>query len=97
MVDYYALPAEGEGAWPGRAEARALAFENRARRVEDTLLAEVCGELAEPTHSCRFIPFVVMHEFEAMLFSDCERFANAIGRPELTQSLQAIRDDFPVS
>ena len=44
---------------------------------------------------CRFIPFVMMHEFEALLFSDCERFAIGIDRPELADSFQEIRDAFP--
>lgn len=42
----------------------------------------------------RFVPFVLMHEFEGLLFSDCQAFARGIGRPELTSSFQAIRDDF---
>ena len=42
----------------------------------------------------RFIPFVTMHEFEALLFSDCERFARGIGQPEMTSPLQEIRNAF---
>ena len=42
----------------------------------------------------RFIPYVMMHEFEAMLFSDCEKFGDGIGRPELAPSFQEIRDQF---
>ena len=42
----------------------------------------------------RFIPYVVMHEFEALLFSDCDGFALGVGHPELTSSLQAIRDRY---
>ena len=42
----------------------------------------------------RLIPYVMMHEFEAMLFSDCDRFAQAIDHPELAGSFQAIRDGF---
>ena len=36
----------------------------------------------------------MMHEFEALLFSDCERFGRGIGRPNLAASFQGIRDDF---
>ncbi len=35
-----------------------------------------------------------MHEFEAILFSDCERFASAIGRIELQPELLKIRSAF---
>ena len=37
----------------------------------------------------------MMHEFEALLFSDCETFSRAIGRPELSANLQSIRNQFP--
>lgn len=42
----------------------------------------------------RFIPFVIMHEFEGLLFSDCARFADGIGHPHLAHRFQAIRDQF---
>ena len=42
----------------------------------------------------RFIPYVMMHEFEAMLFSDCARFGEGIGHPQLAPSFQEIRDQF---
>ena len=35
-----------------------------------------------------------MHEFEALLFSDCERFGAGIGKPEAAPRLQDIRDAF---
>ena len=42
----------------------------------------------------RFILFVMMHEFEGLLFSDCESFSRKIRRPELTAEFQSIRDQF---
>jgi hypothetical protein len=42
----------------------------------------------------RFVPFVVMHEFEGLLFSDCAALSRGIGRPELETSLQEIREEF---
>ena len=49
------------------------------------------GTSFNPDH---FIPYVMMHEFEAMLFSNCDSFARAIGRSDLIDDFQAIRDDF---
>jgi hypothetical protein len=43
----------------------------------------------------RFVPFVVMHEFEALLFSDCAAFGRGIYRPDLASGFQEIRDQFP--
>ena len=42
----------------------------------------------------RFIPYVMMHEFEGLLFSDCRRFGAGIGREDLIPELQSIRDQF---
>jgi Domain of unknown function (DUF4276) len=42
----------------------------------------------------RFLPFVTMHEFEGLLFSDCEAFARGVGQGGLADSLQGIRNQF---
>ena len=42
----------------------------------------------------RFVPFVVIHEFEGLLFSDCGAFSRAIGRPNLESKFRAIREQF---
>lgn len=94
MVDYYGLPQSGGKAWPGRHEAAASTYDQKALIVEDSLLKDVCGELGETGPQCRFIPYVVMHEFEGMLFSDCDIFGEAIGHPELVPKFQEIRSNF---
>jgi hypothetical protein len=94
MVDYYALPQTGEKAWPGRAEAGQMTFAQKASKVETALLADICGELGEGFNPIRFLPYVMMHEFEGLLFSDPDRFGQGIGRPDLTPQFQAIRDQF---
>ena len=93
MVDYYGLP-QGEGqAWPGRARAATLPAAEKARCVEDAVLADLAAEMGGPFGAIRFIPFVVMHEFEGLLFSDCAAFSR--GRPDLESALQEIRNQFP--
>ena len=94
MVDYYGLPQGGQRAWPGRAEASRLAFPQKASTIEHLLLADVCGQMGSNFNPDRFVPYVMMHEFEAMLFSDCAAFARGIGSPDLVPSFQAIRDEF---
>ena len=93
MVDYYGMPSDPtkSRAWPGRHEATAKEYGRKAALVEGALRAEIRAELGDDR---RFIPFVVMHEFEAFLFSDCERFAIGIGKRDLAPELQAIRDGF---
>jgi hypothetical protein len=43
----------------------------------------------------RFVPLVIMHEFEALLFSDPDQFAQGIGRGDLAAELHKIRQAFP--
>jgi len=94
MVDYYGLPKTGEKAWPGREAAGQLSFSQKAQTVQDALLSDICAELGTSFNPSRFVPYVMMHEFEGLLFSDCLRFAEGIGRPELAPQFQAIRDAF---
>lgn len=94
MVDYYALPQIGKRAWPGREEAGKVPFREKAATIQTALLAEVAAEMGRSFDRRRFLPYVMMHEFEALLFSDCERFAQGISRPELAPRFQQIRDAF---
>ena len=94
MVDYYGMPQAGPAAWPGRATAPTLLSSRRAQTVEEALGAEVGQEMGPRFDPRRFIPYVVMHEFEALLFSDCEGLARGVGQPDLASSLQVIRDSY---
>lgn len=90
MVDYYGMPET----WPGCSEACKLAFPINAEMIEKALASNVCEQMGTNFNPERFVPYVVMHEFEALLFSDCERFAEGIEKPELAPKFQAIRDEF---
>ena len=94
MVDYYALPQIEAKAWPGREKAGKLPFPQKAPSVQDGLLADISSAMGGSFDPSRFVPYVMMHEFEGLLFSDCERFGKGIGRPELVPRFQAIRDAF---
>jgi hypothetical protein len=91
MVDYYALPQTGEKAWPGREIASNLPYPQKASTVENALQFDI---QQDGFSNNRFIPFVIMHEFEGLLFSDCTKFAEGICRPELTAQFQEIRNAF---
>ena len=94
MVDYYGLPQSGAGQWPGRKNANSAKFLVKARTVEDALLEDVSQDMGKSFNPSRFIPYVMMHEFEAMLFSDCVAFGRGIGNPALATQFQTIRDAF---
>ncbi len=90
MVDYYGLPET----WPGRTEAPSQAFADRAASIERELLMDVSNEIGSSFDQRRFVPYVVMHEFEGLLFSDAGGFGRGIGRPDLSPQFQTIRDQF---
>ena len=91
MVDYYGLP----GTWPGREEGgQKGTLQARAASVEQAVLVDISESLGGAFDRRRFVPYVVMHEFEGLLFSDPDRFARGIGMPGISSELQAIRDEF---
>ncbi len=94
MVDYYRLPTSKARRWPGRVEANGVPYPNKAGTVESAILAAIEEELEMELPPTRFIPFVLMHEYEGLLFSDCEKFARGIERPDLAKDFQGIRDQF---
>jgi len=94
MVDFYGLPQDGEGAWPGRVEAIHADPENKASFVEEALLADLADEFGPGFDRSRFVPFVVVHEFEGLLFSDCAAFARGIARTELEGHFTVIKNAF---
>ena len=94
MVDYYGLPQGGRRAWPGRRLASQRSFPDKAKTVEDAISADIRRRMGSGFNPGRFIPYVMMYEFEAMLFSDCRGFGRGIGRSELAPKFQSIRDGF---
>ncbi len=62
--------------------------------MQDAVRDDVATEMGNRFDLGRFVPFVVMHEFEGLLFSDCASFGRGIGRPNLEQSLREIRESF---
>ncbi|MEO8361208.1 MAG: DUF4276 family protein [Vicinamibacteria bacterium] len=94
LVDYYALPTGETDGWPGRAEAATKRFGERAETVHRAVIGNIQLGMDRNFNASRLIPYVVMHEFEGLLFSDCDRFATGIGRPELAPLFQEIADQF---
>ena len=91
LVDFYGLPAD----FPGKQAARRLSTcRDKARCVQDAVVAHFLEHLdADPLR--RFFPYVQMHEFEGLLFSDPDVLAREIGRQALARSFRDIRAAFP--
>lgn len=93
MLDYYGL--EDEDKWPGRKlnenERRALSAIQKAQRVETGLFELIQNEYPKINVAHRFIPFFIMHEFEALLFSDPTVLARKLAVAK--DSIQQILDE----
>ncbi|MDR7103522.1 DUF4276 family protein [Croceicoccus sp. BE223] len=85
MVDYYALP----NTWPGRNSVGNPSEKSVSIRTALSADFETRSNIVG-----RFLPFVMMHEFEALLFSDCSTFAHSLGFASKAPQLQEIRSQF---
>lgn len=93
FVDFYALPESGQGAWPGRSAASGAPFAAKSGLVEQHILDDVHTEHGAGV-ARRLFPYVVMHEFEGLLFSNPAALCEGIGRPDLEEHFQGIRNQF---
>lgn len=88
MVDYYGIKE-----WPGLQDARKNSDPQRISQILTSKAKnEVLGHFPKQQPERRFIPYIAIHEFEALLFSDSEILAE-----ELDVSLsetKAICNDF---
>jgi len=89
MVDYYAMPSS----WLGREAARQKPFSEKPVTIEQAILADISAALGEGFNSNRFIPYVQMHEFEALLFSEPKSLAAGLESVE-ESVVRQIRDQF---
>jgi len=84
MLDYYGLPAS----FPGRDQAPPASGRERALQIEAFIAADIGHE--------RFLPYIQVHEFEALLFSQPVTLAAAFpARKSLSAHLQKHRQAFP--
>jgi hypothetical protein len=89
MFDYYAMP----NSWPDREAARQKPFAAKPVAIEQAILADIAAELGQGFNRVRFIPYVQMHEFEALLFSDPKLLADGLELPD-DAAVRHIRGQF---
>ena len=84
MLDYYGLPSD----FPGRATMPAgmRSARQRAEHVESAL----AGDIGD----ARLIPYISMHEFEALLFSEPAAFDGLFPGKNGGARVRAARDEF---
>lgn len=74
MFDFYGLPRD----WPGRDQAVGLPLNEKGAFVERALLADVREFASKDFRPEWFIPYVQVHEFEALLFADVAILAQVL-------------------
>ncbi len=76
LIDYYGLYSHHK--YPGWEEAEKLVDKNsRMSKLEDAMFHDIVAGLQR-----RFIPYIQLHEFEALLFSEIEVFDNSFEKNE---------------
>jgi hypothetical protein len=90
MLDLYGLRA----GFPGMSSMTDLAGIDRAKRIETAILLDIIAAAPELRADLRLIPYLQVHEYEGLLFSDTNAFATALGRPDLADRLENIRSAF---
>ena len=90
MLDFYGL---GQG-FPGTPLPPNIPNMDKVQRIEAALKVDICREVPQLRPEIRFIPYLQLHEYEGLLFSDPSEFARSINQPQLAVRFQEIRDSF---
>lgn len=89
MFDYYAMPLD----WPGRRGASAKTWNERATWVEQAIFADIVSAMGQRFDPKFFIPYVQLHEFEALAFADVDVLARSIA-PVASVDEQSLANAF---
>ena len=91
LIDYYGLG----GHWPGMPVAEHQPTGAKARALEQPLWRQVVADVPDLLRAdVRFRPYLQMHEFEGLLFSDPNALAIGLDRADLQQAFAGIRAGF---
>jgi len=82
MIDYYGLPAD----FPGRAEQSIGYCFQKVRHLE--------SELAQDVNHYRFLPYLSLHEFEALLFASPAKIGGIAPESDIEKELMSIKGAF---
>jgi hypothetical protein len=74
MFDYYAMPTD----WPGRADAVKKPWNERASTVEEKIHTDITVAMGGSFNPKLFVPYVQLHEFEALAFADVGVLASVL-------------------
>jgi hypothetical protein len=90
MFDYYGMPTD----WPGRNLAHPQVHCRKAATVEKAMLEDISEAMGDAFNRQSFIPYIQIHEFEALLFSAPDILGKVIPKQGITHNLQTIAKSF---
>ena len=90
MLDFYGL---GDG-FPGLPLPPNLSNLDRVTRIEGAMKSDLISEVEDLRPDVRFLPYLQLHEYEGLLFSDPVAFASGIGQLHLIRQFEAVRNSF---
>jgi hypothetical protein len=90
MLDFYGL---GRG-FPGMPLEPNLPNLDKVARVERAVKADIVAQVPHLRPDVRFVPYLQLHEYEGLLFSDPVAFAAGIGQRHLSREFERIRGRF---
>ncbi len=90
MFDYYAMPES----WPGRKQAKSSSHDQKAASIENAIHKDIVVKMGPKFNPKRFIPYVQMHEFEAILFAEPKAISIIFDKSKLIKSVESIRKNF---
>jgi hypothetical protein len=91
MFDYFRLPDD----FPGLPIKENCQPVKKAEIIEKAFKEDIIQTLGAAFNPDRFIPYIQIHEFEALLFSNPHALAKGIYRNDLAAEFEAVRNAFP--
>ncbi len=90
MIDYYAL---GIG-FPETPAPTHLNNIEKVEHIERAMKDDICRKIPEFRPDIRLIPYLSLHEYEGLLFSDPDALARALGQEQLANRFHRVRGEF---
>lgn len=90
MLDFYGLGKD----FPGMPVPGNLQNSEKALCIESAIKTEIIREFPDLRPDLRLLPYLQLHEYEGLLFSDPSAFAESIKQQHLRAQFEAIRNAF---
>jgi hypothetical protein len=90
MVDFYGI---GPG-FPGTPLPQGVSNITKVESIDAAIHADIATSIPDLRADLRLIPYLSLHEYESLLFSDPDTFSRALSRPALAPHFHKVRNQF---